>query len=175
MQIDASKPAPTAPVGRWPSNFLHDGSDEVVALFPQSISTGTAGTGKSGTYGAFERKETGQPVGFLDNGSAARFFYCAKAAASERGAGNDHPTVKPLALMRWLLTLVTPPGGVVLDPFLGSGSTGVAAADLGVRFVGIERERRYFNIACERISRAQAQGQLLPHDDAPALAQECLL
>ena len=65
----------------------------------------------------------------------------------------DHPTVKPIALMRWLLTLVTPPGGVVLDPFMGSGSTGVAAADLGVRFVGIERERKYFDIARNRIQR----------------------
>lgn len=98
-------------------------------------------------------------------GSAARFFYCAKAAASERGAGNDHPTVKPIALMRWLLTLVTPPGGVVLDPFLGSGSTGVAAADLGARFIGIEMDRKYFDIAYERIARAYDQ-HLLPLGDA---------
>ena len=116
--------------GRWPANLIHDGSDEVVALFPQ--------TGPSSATG----------------GSVARFFYCSKVSASERGAGNDHPTVKPLALMRWLLTLVTPPGGVVLDPFLGSGSTGVAAADLGARFIGIEMDRKYFDIACERIAKA---------------------
>lgn len=157
--------------GRWPANLIHDGSDEVVALFPQTGPSSAAirnnAAFKSVAKGADKPHQTG---GHADNGgSAARFFYCAKAAAAERGAGNDHPTVKPIALMRWLLTLVTPPGGVVLDPFLGSGSTGVAAADLGVRFVGIERERRYFDIACERIARAQAQGALELPDQAPPM------
>ena len=169
---------PPSPLGRWPANLIHDGSDDVVALFPDSAGqsgavrgTEPSKTGDANCYGEFGR------VPFAargDAGSAARFFYCAKAAASERGAGNDHPTVKPVAMMRWLLTLVTPPGGVVLDPFLGSGSTGVAAADLGVRFVGIERERRYFDIACERIARSQAQGQLLPRDAIQPKDQERL-
>lgn len=86
-----------------------------------------------------------------DTGSAARFFYCAKANAEDRGPGNNHPTVKPLALMRYLCRLVTPPGGTVLDPFMGSGSTGKACVLEGFGFVGIERERAYFEIAIERI------------------------
>ena len=155
--------------GRWPANLIHDGSDEVVALFPQSkgqqgaVSGNEPSSKTSSTFGEYAERTPAKPRG--DIGSAARFFYCAKAAASERGAGNDHPTVKPIALMRWLLTLVTPPGGVVLDPFLGSGSTGVAAADLGARFIGIEMDRKYFDIACERIARAYDQARL-PLGDA---------
>ena len=152
-------------LGRWPANLIHDGSDDVVALFPNS-------NGQSGSVRGTEPSKTGDAncygdlgrIPFAargDFGSASRFFYCAKATAAERGADNNHPTVKPLALMRYLLTLVTPPGGVVLDPFLGSGSTGVAAALLGVRFVGIEREREYFDIACRRIDEAQRQGLLI--------------
>lgn len=81
---------------------------------------------------------------------AARFFYCAKASKSDRGAGNSHPTVKPTDLMRYLCRLVTPPGGLVLDPFMGSGSTGVAAQLEGFRFTGIEREAAYVAIAASR-------------------------
>ena len=158
--------------GRWPANLIHDGSDEVVALFPES--SGQAG-GVRGTepsraaancYGELGRVPFA-PRG--DTGSAARFFYCAKAAAAERGDDNNHPTVKPIALMRYLLTLVTPPGGIVLDPFLGSGSTGVAAALLGMRFIGIEREREYFDLACRRIEAAQRQGLLFEHDHSGGL------
>jgi len=109
--------------GRWPANLIHDGSEDVLELFPVT---------KSG-------------------GSAARFFYCAKASKSERGPGNTHPTVKPLALMRYLVRLVTPPGGTVLDPFMGSGTTGLAAAAEGSRFVGIERDEAYFGIARRRL------------------------
>ena len=94
-----------------------------------------------------------EPAALL--GDAARFFYCAKASRSDRGADNKHPTVKPTDLMRYLCRLVTPPGGVVLDPFMGSGSTGVAAIQLGRKFIGIEREERYFDIACKRIEEAQ--------------------
>ena len=146
--------------GRWPANLIHDGSDEVVELFPQSTSTGTAGSGKSDRYGAFERKQTGQQIGFGDSGSAARFFYCAKASKADRGDGNNHPTVKPTELMRYLCRLVTPPGGVVLDPFMGSGSTGKAAALEGFRFIGIEREAEYLEIARGRIQ-VPEQGSLL--------------
>jgi DNA modification methylase len=111
------------------------------------------------------------PVQMLDqqSGGASRFFYCAKASSAERNAGldqsdratigdgrnkpmrNTHPTVKPIALMRHLVRLVTPPGGVVLDPFTGSGSTGVAAVLEGARFIGIEREPEYIPIARARI------------------------
>lgn len=91
-----------------------------------------------------------------DAGGASRFFYCAKTSRAERNAGlegaNVHPTVKPIDLMRWLVRLVTPPGGKVLDPFLGSGSTGCAAVLEGFEFVGIEREADYIAIAEARIA-----------------------
>jgi len=80
----------------------------------------------------------------------SRFFYCAKASKSERGEGNNHPTVKPLALMRYLCRLVTPPDGVVLDPFCGSGSTLVGALQEGFRYLGIEKDPDYVNIAYHR-------------------------
>ena len=83
-------------------------------------------------------------------GDAARFFYCAKASKSDRGAENTHPTVKPTDLMRYLCRLVTPPGGVVLDPFMGSGSTGKAAMLEGFQFIGIERDPAYVAIAASR-------------------------
>ena len=89
------------------------------------------------------------------SGSAARFFYCAKASRSERGEGNLHPTVKPLALMRYLVRLVCRKGGVVLDPFMGSGTTGVAAIEEGMDFVGIERDLHYYEIASDRIRKAK--------------------
>jgi hypothetical protein len=93
-------------------------------------------------------------------GDAARFFYCAKASKADRGEGNSHPTVKPTELMRYLCRLVTPPGGVVLDPFMGSGSTGKAAVLEGFKFIGIEREAEYLEIARGRIE-VPAQGSLL--------------
>ena len=88
-------------------------------------------------------------------GSAARFFYCAKASKRDRDEGNNHPTVKPTDLMRYLCRLVTPPDGTVLDPFMGSGSTGKAAVLEGFRFIGIEREEEYCEIAKARIKHAQ--------------------
>ena len=142
--------------GRWPTNVIHDGSDEVLAGFP-------------------------------GDGPAARFFYCAKASKSERNAGlealealeaqgsykfrtdgsldgrttdakaNVHPTVKPLALMRYLVRLVTPPGGVVLDPFLGSGTTAVAAILEGFGWVGFEMTEDYWPIIESRVAWAQNQ------------------
>ena len=84
--------------------------------------------------------------------SAARFFYAAKASRKDRGEGNSHPTVKPTDLMRYLCRLVTPPGGVILDPFMGSGSTGKAAVAEGFKFIGIEMVEEYFAIAHERIT-----------------------
>ena len=86
-------------------------------------------------------------------GASARFFYCAKASKADRGE-NHHPTVKPTDLMRYLCRLVTPPSGIVLDPFMGSGSTGKAAMLEGFAFVGIEREAEYIDIAKARIQSA---------------------
>lgn len=83
---------------------------------------------------------------------ASRFFYCAKISTSERGAGNNHPTVKPKKLMAYLIKLITPPNGVVLDPFMGSGSTGIACKELGFDFIGIEKQPEYFEIAKKRVS-----------------------
>ncbi len=95
-----------------------------------------------------------QDVGYGDTGSAARFFYCAKASKADRDEGNMHPTVKPTALMRYLCKLVTPPAGTVLDPFMGSGSTGKAARMEGFGFIGIEQDADYIDIARARIAHA---------------------
>jgi len=87
--------------------------------------------------------------------------------------GTDHPTQKPLRLMVWCLNQIRG-AKTILDPFMGSGTTGVACVQLGRKFTGIERERKYFDVACERISRAQAQGQLIPHEQ-PQPKQEALI
>ncbi len=93
----------------------------------------------------------------------ARYFYCPKVSKSERGEGNSHPTVKPIALMRYLCRLVTPKGGTVLDPFMGSGSTGIACKEEGFEFIGIEREKEYFQIAEKRISYSSQQKDLFKY------------
>ena len=143
--------------GRWPANLIHDGSDEVVGLFPQTTPSPTGPVKQGGGSGCKPGDEYGPPrdgfgVGYGDTGSAARFFYCAKTNKQDRGEGNTHPTVKPTDLMRYLCRLVTPPGGIVLDPFMGSGSTGKAAKREGFCFIGIERDPRYFAIAEARIN-----------------------
>ena len=144
--------------GRWPANLIHDGSDEVVGLFPQTGNGNNKGVysyaGKeydNKNTSMFNGDEPQAPSNFNDSGSAARFFYCAKTSKRERGEGNTHPTVKPIALMRYLCRLVTPTGGTVLDPFMGSGSTGIAAGAEGFNFVGIELDPEYFAIAERRI------------------------
>ena len=156
--------------GRWPANFIHDGSDEVVALFPDTapskagIRRNKSGMGihdsEKGTFGKGDVFG-----GFDDRGSAARFFYCAKANKRDRNEGldgfdnkNNHPTVKPTDLMRYLCRLITPPNGTILDPFLGSGSTGKAAMYEGFKFVGIELTEEYLPIAKARIEFAINQG-----------------
>lgn len=101
--------------GRWPANICHSGSDEVM-----------------GAFAAFR----------LDKESPARFYYAARASKADR-AGSKHPTVKPVALMRWLVRLVTPLGGILLDPFAGSGTTGAAALADGRKVILIERELEY--------------------------------
>ena len=169
--------------GRWPANVIHDGSGEVLALFPDS--KGQQGDLKghakqrespNGCYGKFPPAK--DAAARNDSGSAARFFYCAKTNSTDRNEGceelpdkdwsgdgaavperanrpfnpskNNHPTVKPTALMCYLCRLVTPPGGTILDPWMGSGSTGKAAKLEGFDFIGMEREAEYFRIAQAR-------------------------
>ncbi|MDP7368636.1 MAG: site-specific DNA-methyltransferase [Candidatus Pacebacteria bacterium] len=137
---------------------MHDGSEEVLEGFPEtSKSTGGGGvkTTSKLVYGDYKGKEYDKVIGFGDEGSAARFFYCPKVSKSERNRGldkNNHPTVKPVELMKYLCRLVTPKGGIVLDPFMGSGSTGMAAKDEGFEFIGIEKEKEYYEIAEQRIN-----------------------
>lgn len=137
-------------VGRWPANVIHDGSDEVVQLLPNTKSNFrvSKANGKSSIWGSGKSAKT---TCADDSGSAARFFYCAKASKSDRDEGNEHPTVKPTDLMRYLCRLVTPLGGVILDPFTGSGSTGKAAILEGFDFIGIEKEEEYVKVANSRI------------------------
>lgn len=190
-------------IGRWPANLIHDGGDEVLAGFPQSpgqqadVSTTAPSKKTRNVYGPMNREgelsadsDNAGIVGFkmkpgqrrLDAGSAARFFYCAKASRADRNSGlngmakkdlnwssgtqspgtfqskntdrsseNYHPTVKPTSLMRYLCRLITPAGGTVLDPFMGSGSTGIAAILEGFKFIGIEKVDEYCQIAKARI------------------------
>jgi len=141
--------------GRWPANII---LDEVAAEMLNEQS----GVLKSGDLKPYKRKHT-ETVNFKsgcefetanragDSGGASRFFYVAKASKRERGEGNVHPTVKPIKLMEYLIRLVTPAGGTTLDPFMGSGSTGVAAKNLGYNFIGIELNEEYTEIAKKRI------------------------
>lgn len=145
-------------LGRWPANLIHDGSDEVVAAFPEGRSSGVyspkdSGRDRGKSVTRFSERGTPNSM-YSDSGSAARFFYCAKASKADRSADNVHPTVKPTELMRYLVRLVTPPGGIVLDPFTGSGSTGKAAMLEGFRFVGCELSEEYAGIAKARIEEA---------------------
>jgi site-specific DNA-methyltransferase (adenine-specific) len=200
---EVENPLPTFHTGRWPANLIHDGSDEVVGLFPQSnggafpqksnIPTGKHYEGGWGAVDNGVRTEMG-------SGSAARFFYCAKSSKRDRDEGlegfddkqaaglpmrsadgerggegmdgtktdrltmrkNVHPTVKPTDLMRYLCRLVTQPNGVILDPFMGSGSTGKAAMLEGFQFIGCELSPEYMEIAKARIEAARVQGAEKP-------------
>ena len=186
-------PVPTD-LGRWPANIIHDGSDEVLAAFPDA--KGQAGVvgpqhgdrASVNCYGDYGPRPHTPPRVEIEK-SAARFFYCAKASKADRDHGldhleeqqfvqwqtgngasgtpssmsegrdtrrkNTHPTVKPTKLMRYLCRLVTPPGGVVLDPFMGSGSTGRGAVMEGFQFVGIEMDAQYLEMARARIKAVQ--------------------
>jgi site-specific DNA-methyltransferase (adenine-specific) len=182
-------------VGRWPANIIHDGSDEVLDAFPADLKSGTGAvkraSGKGGDASASigaESRPAGTPMlSYGDRGSAARFFYCAKASRKDRDNGlsdfekklrpssmarvsqleglettrisgtknpiaNSHPTVKPTPLMQYLCRLVTPPGGTVLDPFMGSGSTGRGAVLEGFNFIGCELSEEYVAISRARIA-----------------------
>lgn len=150
---------PNTQGGRWPANIIHDGSDEVVACFPNVHGAGSARTGSAeprqqnwigNVANAPADRSTGEMHRFGDSGSAARFFYSAKADATDR-MGSKHPTVKPVDLMQWLCRLVTPPGGTILDPFAGSGSTGEAAWREGFSALLCEREPDYIADIQERM------------------------
>ena len=214
----AGVPNTSSSLGRFPANLLHDNSDEVVELFPQSKGqqgdvkgTEKSHTGQNGIYNEYGRVES-QKRG--DSGSAARFFYCAKTSTSDRNEGlddfeeksvggkgngirricstcgtssleahlcnctvkdwinpetkkNNHPTVKPTELMKYLIKLVTPPNGIILDPFMGSGSTGKAAVMEGFNFIGVEMQKEYYDIAEARIKNA-----MLPKIEKPKVKKE---
>ena len=154
--------------GRWPANVVLD--EQAAAMLDAQSGERTNGwrdgdTGPQGNGSTpfFAGNYTGSHYG--DTGGASRFYYTAKASRADRstnGADNTHPTVKPTELMRWLIRMVTPPGGVVLDPFAGSGTTLVAARAEGVRCIGIEREDEYAQIIVKRLS----QLSLLSDDHA---------
>lgn len=132
------------PAGRYPANLLHDGSEEVLEAFaarcaPRTPRTPACRPADGKGYMGLHTQDI-ERLAFDDTGTAARFFYCAKASKAERGEGNNHPTVKPLALTQWLVRLVTPERGLVGDPFAGSGTTGLAARIENHRSVLIEED-----------------------------------
>jgi len=143
-------PRPTAPAGRWPANVVLD--EEAAARLDGEVGDRPGGGGMKAPagmgYGGGEAVRSRPPMG--DTGGPSRFFYTAKASTSERD-GATHPTVKPLTLMRWCVRLVTPTGGVVLDPFAGSGTTLLAARQEGMRAVGVEREEEYAAMCAHRL------------------------
>lgn len=147
----------SVPDGRWPANLAHDGSPEVIAEFPQTSSgmmraeqKRNASRGGGGYHGSFPDEATAIGT-YGDSSSAARFFYCAKSSPADR-MGTKHPTTKPTALIEWLAKLVTPPGGIILDPFAGSGTLAVAAIRLGFDAILIERESEYIADIKRRIA-----------------------
>lgn len=147
-------------LGRWPANILLD--EEAAAMLDEQSGEAGGGFGRRGKLNGGATKwgfdGVGQEVGYGDTGGASRFFYVAKASRSERNKGlerNIHPTVKPVQLMRYLIRLVVPKGGVVLDPFLGSGTTAVAAIEEGVEWIGCERDPEYVEIIKARVAAAQ--------------------
>ena len=156
-------PAVALDAGRWPANvcldeaaarLVDEASGERPGMQINSVHRRGATTGKGLGYGSSSPSTPAEAVGYSDTGGAARFFYTAKASSSERHAAgrNLHPTVKPVDLMRWLCRLVTPPGGLVFDPFCGSGSTGIAALAEGFRFIGIEIDAEYARTARRRVA-----------------------
>ena len=130
-QVKKPSYTPVKSKGRWPANIMLD-EQAATMLDKQSEKVGSGG--------------------------ASRFFYCAKANKKERGEGNMHPTVKPIELMRWLVRLVTPPNGTVLDPFAGTGTTGIACIREGFNFLGLEIKREYCQTARRRISQCLTHG-----------------
>lgn len=144
---------------RWPANVVHDGSDEVLAGFPETKSGDHRAPGKiNRSRGGVDFKrgcESHVYSGIGDAGTASRFFYRAKADSDDR-IGSKHPTVKPVDLMQWLCRLITPPGGLILDPFAGTGTTGEAAWREGFSAILIEREAEYQADIARRMALADA-------------------
>ena len=158
MDNEQNSFADADPRGRFPANVMHDGSDVVRDIFPDAKSV--KGNPRTATIKNQTKLNNSKEVfvnhEYDDEGSASRYFYCPKTSKSERHNGaikNTHPTVKPIELMKYLCRLVTPKGGTVLDPFMGSGSTGMAAKDEGFDFIGIEKEPEYYDIAEARIKK----------------------
>jgi len=119
--------------------------------FSRSSSGGTS-TGRNFGQDYDDKSSKNLPrTGYNDSGGASRFFYCAKASKKERGEGNNHPTVKPVKLIEYLITLITPPNGIVLDPFMGSGTTAIACKQLGFDYIGFEKEKSYSKIIEGRV------------------------
>jgi DNA modification methylase len=156
-------------LGRWPANVIHDGSEEVVGAFPETTSNPKTQSGyetkESAGFSPFSKDSGSLYAG--DSGSAARFFYSAKADAADR-CGSKHPTVKPVDLMAYLVRMVTPPGGVTLDPFAGSGSTGMACLREGFDCILIEREAQYVADIHKRLAHVEGADTPLFANDPEA-------
>lgn len=155
MQRGAALVDNSGALGRWPANVVLD-ERAALALDRQTgmlHSQDPATRRSKSKMQGVTQMGTGESVEYADAGGASRFLYVAKAGRGERNAGgkNTHPTVKPIALMQWLVRLVTLPRGIVLDPFAGSGTTGIAALREGFSFIGIEREAEYVALARDRI------------------------
>jgi len=157
----------SAPGMRWPANIALDETAANMLDQQSGELPGASSFSRPGTYAntSYQVGNAALQEGYNDTGGASRFFYCAKASKKDRntnGAANTHPTVKPTELMRWLIRLVTPPGGIILDPFGGSGSTGVAAQAENVRCILIEREDEYVQIIRDRLNDDQSLFSQLP-------------
>lgn len=156
------------PEGRYPANIMHDGSEEVLAAFPDSLGQESAVQTEHGRktakgYGSYRENADCQPRG--DDGSAARFFYSAKAQSGDR-LGSKHPTVKPVGLMSWLARLICPPGGTIIDPFAGTGSTGIGARVEGIASILVEREEEYVADIHRRVEFISGRGGLMAIEKA---------
>jgi site-specific DNA-methyltransferase (adenine-specific) len=188
MKAESSMFADADPRGRFPSNVMHDGSDAVENIFPKTSPSNPSKRTRN-TVGMFGMPNDATPE-YSDSGTASRYFYTAKTNQAERNAGlhgfdpkfaptmgdgigvkehneqtatkkkNVHPTVKPVELMKYLVRLVTPKNGLVLDPFMGSGSTGMAAREEDFQFIGIEKDEEYYEIAKARIKNVKPQLKL---------------
>ena len=164
MKAEGSEYADADPRGRFPSNIMHDGSDSIKELFEDKsryfYCAKTSKAERNQGLNNFPIKQTqggGGGIGdYEDDVNSASGKFGSEKAPSK----NVHPTVKPIKLMKYLCRLITPKGGTVLDPFMGSGSTGMAAKEENFDFVGIEKEEEYFNIASARIESVDTKSTL---------------
>jgi DNA modification methylase len=179
--IANGKKFPEHPLGRWPANVALTCCGETPHLegCPVAILDEQSGTLRPGEIPARASRglykmsgqntrpyhtdtpvESGHARVVLDSGGASRFFYCSKASKKDRGEGNTHPTVKSTELLSWLIRLISDPGDTILDPFAGSGTTGIACLNTGRHFIGIESDPAYFAIAERRLAAASNQTPL---------------